>query len=294
MKRVTALIVAFIILSLSCGFVAIYDVAKNTDEDVVVIDGHLTEKYEPMRPDMADYAVKLFQKVSDKYLFDNDCYFLLIPDKNMYLCEEKSDYDKYYSYIKEQLPFVQMIDVYDLVDADDYYYTDMHLRQEKTIDIAQKVSDAMNNDVALSFEKVAVDVEFFGNYAKRYSSKVQPDELFYLTNSTIENLKTKEDIFIYDFEKLDTDEPYEFFLSGNQSVVHIKNEKAKSDKRLVIFRDSFASSLAPLLADSYSEIVLIDLRYIMSDMIGEYVDFENADVLFMYSTKLINNSLCMR
>ena len=130
--------------------------------------------------------------------------------------------------------------------------------------------------------------------ASLYSSKVQPDELFYLTNSTIENLKTKEDIFIYDFEKLDTDEPYEFFLSGNQSVVHIKNEKAKSDKRLVIFRDSFASSLAPLLADSYSEIVLIDLRYIMSDMIGEYVDFENADVLFMYSTKLINNSLCMR
>ena len=54
MKRITVLIVAFIILSLSCGFVAIYDVAKNTDEDVVVIDGHLTEKYEPMRPDMAD------------------------------------------------------------------------------------------------------------------------------------------------------------------------------------------------------------------------------------------------
>ena len=99
---------------------------------------------------------------------------------------------------------------------------------------------------------------------------------------------------IYDFEKLETDDPYEFFLSGNQSVVTIKNEKSESDKRLVIFRDSFASSFAPLLSENYSEIVLIDLRYIMSDMIGEYVDFENADILFMYSTRLINNSLCMR
>ena len=74
----------------------------------------------------------------------------------------------------------------------------------------------------------------------------------------------------------------------------IKNPNAENDRKLVIFRDSFASSFAPLLSENYSEIVLIDLRYIMSDMVREYVDFENADVLFMYSTRLINNSLCMR
>ncbi len=296
MKSSTAFAIAFVMLILACGFVAFSDVVmkNNNDSDVVFIDGHLTEKTESMRPQMADYATGLFQKVKEKYLSENDCYFVLVPDKYMYLYDKKTDYDEFYSYMKENLPFVQMIDIYDLIDSDDYYFTDMHLKQECTVDIAQRVCDSMNNDAVLSFEKVAVDIDFFGNYAKRYGRKVEPDRLFYLTNDTIKNLETDKNMSIYDFEKLETDDPYEFFLSGNQSVVTIKNEKSESDKRLVIFRDSFASSFAPLLSDSYREIVLIDLRYIMSDMVGEYVDFENADVLFMYSTRLINNSLCMR
>jgi hypothetical protein len=87
---------------------------------------------------------------------------------------------------------------------------------------------------------------------------------------------------------------YEMFLSGNQPLVTIRNEKNESGKRLVIFRDSFGSSLVPLLADGYSEIVLVDLRYLTSEKIGELVDFENADVLFLYSTLLLNNSRGMR
>ncbi len=295
MKKVTAIITAFVMLVLSCGFVAFYeDVIKNNDSDVVMINEHLTEVPYAIKPEMTDYAVRLFQKVSSDYLFDNNCYFVLVPDKYMYLYEKKSDYDEYYHYINEKLPFAEMIDVYDLLGADDYYFTDMHLRQECTVDIAQRVSDSMNNTAVLGFKKESVEVDFFGNYTKKYYGKTQPDKLFYLANDTINNLSTIENVDIYDFEKLKTDEPYEFFLSGNQSVVTIKNDSSDSDKRLIIFRDSFASSFAPLLSESYSEIVLIDLRYIMSDMVGEYVDFENADVLFMYSTRLINNSLCMR
>ncbi len=294
MKRNVAFILAIVLLLLSCGFVAVYDVLYVKEDSVQMKDGHLFEEKEPMNRDMADYAVKLFNKINDSYLTDNECYFLLLPDKYMYLKDKKSDYDDYYDYIKESLEFSKMIDVYDLISENDYYLTDMHLKQENTVDIAQRVSDVMGNDIKLDFEKVAVDCDFYGNLKKEYKGDVSPDKLFYMTNDTVENLETDENISIYDFEKLKTSEPYEFFLSGNQSIVTIKNEGAKSDKRLVIFRDSFASSFAPLLSDSYSEIILIDLRYIMSDMVGEYVDFERADVLLMYSTTLINNSLCMR
>ncbi len=295
MKRTVALVLAFVMLLLSCGFVAMSDVLFGKEqENVQHRNGHLFEEKEPMNVDMADYAVRLFQKISDTYLDDNECYFLLVPDKYMYLMDKKNDYDEYYEYIKESMPFAKMIETYDLISENDYYFTDMHLRQENTVDIAQRVSDALGNDTKLEFEKRAVDCEFYGNFADEYRGEVKPDELFYLTNDAIENLKTDENISIYDFEKLKTSEPYEFFLSGNQSVVTIKNESAESDKRLVVFRDSFASSFAPLLSECYREIVLVDLRYIMSDMVGEYVDFENADVLFMYSTTLINSSLCMR
>ena len=295
MKRTVAFVLAFVMLVLSCVFVAISDTFFEKKKDNIQLkNGHLFEEKEPMNRDMADYAVRLFQKVKDTYLTDNECYFALLPDKYMYLSDKKSDYNDYYNFIKDSLPFARMIETYDLIDENDYYFTDMHLKQENTVELAQRVSDTMGNDIKLEFEKVAVECDFYGNYSDEYSGKIQPDELFYLTNDTVENLKTDDNISIYDFNKLQTDEQYEFFLSGNQSVVTIKNESVENEKRLIIFRYSYACSFAPLLSDSYSEIVLVDLRYIMSDLVGEYVDFVDADVLFMYSTTLINSSLCMR
>ena len=96
---------------------------------------------------------------------------------------------------------------------------------------------------------------------------------------------------VYDMDKAKGKDPYEVFLSGNQPIVTIRDEQNESGKRLIVFRDSFGSSIAPLLMSGYSELVLVDLRYISSDMIGQYVDFEQADVLFLYSTMMLNQSL---
>ena len=84
------------------------------------------------------------------------------------------------------------------------------------------------------------------------------------------------------------------FLSGNQALVTVKNPVNTTGDRLIIFRDSFGSSIAPLLAEGYSEVILIDLRYVSSDMLGSFVDFAGADVLFMYSTLLLNSSLALK
>ena len=64
----------------------------------------------------------------------------------------------------------------------------------------------------------------------------------------------------------------------------------KEEKELVVFRDSFGSSIIPLLATGYSKITVIDTRYISPKLLKEYVTFENKDVLFMYSTLIINDS----
>ena len=47
------------------------------------------------------------------------------------------------------------------------------------------------------------------------------------------------------------------------------------------------------------EVVLLDLRYLSSNFVGQLaksgvINFENADVLFMYSTLLLNNSTGMK
>ena len=54
---------------------------------------------------------------------------------------------------------------------------------------------------------------------------------------------------IYNMEKKSGKDPYEIFLSGPRSLITIENPNCKSDNELVIFRDSFGSSIAPLLSE---------------------------------------------
>jgi hypothetical protein len=104
---------------------------------------------------------------------------------------------------------------------------------------------------------------------------------------------------VYNMDKANSKDPYELFLSGNQSLVKITNPADPDGKRLIVFRDSFGSSITPLLAQGYSEVILLDLRYLGSAYVGQLakagmINFENADILFMYSTLLLNNSTGMK
>ena len=95
-------------------------------------------------------------------------------------------------------------------------------------------------------------------------------------------------------EKAYGKDPYEMFLSGSLPLITIENPNATTDKELVIFRDSFGGSITPLLVEGYAKITLVDIRYITSDLVGMFVDFEDQDVLFLYSTLVLNSSTTLR
>ena len=95
---------------------------------------------------------------------------------------------------------------------------------------------------------------------------------------------------VYDMERAMGKDPYEMFLSGSLSLITMENPYAQSGRELVLFRDSFGSSIAPLLLSGYSRITLVDIRYIQPDYLGQFIDFENCDVLFLYSSLVLNNS----
>ena len=61
-------------------------------------------------------------------------------------------------------------------------------------------------------------------------------------------------------------DPYDIYLGGATALIQIDNPSGPKGRELVIFRDSFGSSLAPLLIDSYSRITIIDMRYIASSV----------------------------
>ena len=112
------------------------------------------------------------------------------------------------------------------------------------------------------------------------------DGVYYLENDKNNQVYIEENL-----EKMDS---YDIYLDGASSYIEIINDRVLSDRELVIFRDSFSSSLAPLLIEYYSKITLIDIRYINSEMYLDKINFDNQDVLFLYSTLLVNNSYTLK
>ena len=78
-------------------------------------------------------------------------------------------------------------------------------------------------------------------------------------------------------------------LIKKRSILKIENPNAKTDRELIIFRDSFGSSMAPLLVQDYAQVTLIDIRYMNQNLLPMFVDFHGQDVLFLYSTLVLNN-----
>ena len=42
------------------------------------------------------------------------------------------------------------------------------------------------------------------------------------------------------------------------------------------------------------KLTLVDIRYLPADKLGEFVEFENQDVLFLYSTLVLNQSSMLK
>ena len=99
---------------------------------------------------------------------------------------------------------------------------------------------------------------------------------------------------MYNMEKAEGKDAYEMFLGGSDALLTVENPKAATDRELVIFRDSFSSSLAPLLIKNYRKITLVDIRYIQKEMLGYFIEFDQQDILFLYSAMLLNDSLALK
>lgn len=82
-------------------------------------------------------------------------------------------------------------------------------------------------------------------------------------------------------ERLQELDKYTVFLNGNQPLVRIHNPQGEG--KLLVIRDSYANCLGAFLANTYEEVVLVDLRYYKSP-VSELVAGEGFDdVLVCYS-----------
>ena len=277
------------------------------NNDIFIKDGYASKVEYPMNESSIDRAAERFKYLYDHYMAGKDMnvYFSIVPDKSYFLAEPNGylslDYEKFISLMREKTDFMKYIDITGELSIEDYYKTDTHWRQEKILDVAAKLAKEMGVTLSEQYTEKTLDNPFYGVYYGQSALPLPAETIKYLTNDMLDQcIVTNYDtgrpvsMSVYDMEKAYGKDPYEMFLSGSLALLTIENPNAKTDKELIVFRDSFGSSIAPLLAEGYAKITLVDIRYIQSSLLDHFIDFENQDVLFLYSTLVLNNSVTLK
>jgi len=278
--------------------------SQNDNNGIYIIDGSAVKMEYPLNPDSVANAAQRFQELYDAYLHNSEkILFAIVPDKGCYLAESSGhlsmDYIALSDALETALHWAEFVDLTADLSAESYYRTDTHWRQEEILPAAKHLSQALKADFSERFTPQTLTEDFRGVYTGQSALPLEPDALTYLTwegweDCTVWSLDTGKNTLVYDLSKENSRDQYDIFLSGGMAVQIITNPHGEESRELIVFRDSFASALIPLLIPAYSSITLIDTRYISPQLLEDYVNFQDADVLMLYSTLVLNSSGVLR
>lgn len=219
----------------------------------------------------------------------------VIPDKLPNYAPVRSQSEDLDNFRKQLSDEVKDIDVYDILsDQSDkqqlYYHTDHHWTTYGAYCAYIKASSTLGIDadrVKYNLYKVANDFVGTMAHTSGYTGKKDTVEVFLPNNSDVEYVvdyvesQTKR-TSVYDTEKLEESDKYLVFMGANEPIIDIKTT-AKTDRKLMIVKDSYANSFIPFLIPDYSEIVVIDPRYYYDDVYQVLEDKGITEVLFLYN-----------
>lgn len=302
MKKVISIVLIMVIIAIILLVIFWNNEPKTVvEESFYIANEAIYEKTGELNVNGIKSNLEKINNVFENNLKNMNVYFTIIPDKTYYLENQlDTEFKEIENNVQENLNSnIEFFDISNKLSLEDYYRTDMHWKQENLGEVIATIRNELNlKSENINYEEKTLG-DFYGTYYKEIESNISPDELIYLTNNNIENCtvyveETKTNEKVYSIEKYEeSGNKYDIFLSGASAIEIITNNNADTDKKLIMFRDSFGSSLAPLLINDYEEIVLIDLRYVNYSILDNYIDFsnyDNQDVLFIYSSRVINKS----
>ena len=293
-----------------------YNVLGQLDNnDIYIAQGHAVGQQYPLHEDSVHRAASRFSYLYEKYLKDSGGKLVMavVPDKGQYLGSGHLQLDlaAMTRILAEQMSWADHVDLTPFLDAADYYRTDTHWRQERLLDAADALCEALDSEKTDPDAYTATELErpFYGVYYGQAALALEPDELIILESDLLSScitsvgtmdMQTGEAVYeklyegVYDWEKFRGKDMYEGFLSGTQGILRIDNPNAATDRELILIRDSFGSAMAPLLVQGYRSVTLVDIRSVQIDLLGRFVDFADKDVLFLFSTLVLNNSSTLK
>ena len=244
---------------------------------------------------------------------DIPSYFMLVPNaQEIYsdtlpsfaeVGDQKEFIDTFYGLLDG---FAGTIDVYSSLEQNKasyiYYRTDHHWTSYGAY-LAYSSAGTQLGYTPFNMSNFTIEhasYDFRGTlFSKTLDHSVTPDIIDYYTvtdnepnvkvsvykdfNSSTGKVNYTEYDSMYFREYLDVKDKYSSFLGQNSPIVTVESENAKSDRSLLIIKDSYAHSLVPFLSKEYSKVTMIDLRYINTDF-QTFVSLEDYDqILFVYN-----------
>ena len=285
-----------------------FEIYRQADNNgIYTVDDQVLKLDSVLKEDEVNALITNTNKIYSDHLQGMHVFFALIPDKNYFVAEEYGypalNYDEMDFLLQDGLnrniSYLGM-NPFDALTLYRYYSTDLHWRQEYLQVVVNALSQSMNfTAMDLSDCTQTQYSPFYGSYYGQSALNIPPDVLTTLTNDTIAGCvvtspEYKGEKPVYDKADFEEIDGYNIFLGGPLGIVTVENPNGTTGKELIIFRDSFASALAPLLMEGYDKITLIDLRYLASINVDRFVEFTDQDVLFLYSTTLVNSGKLLK
>ena len=278
-----------------------YLLGQSDNNGIYLAEGYAVQQEYPLNISSLDHAVSRFTRVYEKYLSDSKVFMAIVPDKGQYLAEESGhlalDMEQMVAHFAENMPWATQIDLRDVLSVEDYYRTDTHWRQENLFEAAKTLCDALGVTAPdpADYTRTPIDRPFYGVYYGQSALPLPPETLYImesplLAGCSVYDHESGKTGAVYDETKLNSKDLYDVFLSGSRSLLTVENPAGNPETELIVFRDSFGSSILPLLLTEYGKVTVVDIRYIQPDLLDRFVEFHGQDVLFLYSTLVLNNS----
>lgn len=277
-----------------------YSIGKRENNGVFICNGALMADIETPKADIVQANIRGIKAFVQQY--NKPVYLMLVPSAaaiqthKLPLFAQSWDQIGFVDRVCTELgDTVKPVKLFETLTAhkDDYIYyrTDHHWTTDGAFLAYQKACEVMGLPVktADDFKIDTVSDSFNGTlYSKSGVRNILPDSIKTYSIGKITDFsvydgkKTTNYPNLYFQEFLSQKDKYSYFLGTNQPLVTI-HTASKSGKRLLVFKDSYAHSLAPLFAADYSEISLVDMRYINGGLTKIVNPAQFDDVLFVYS-----------
>jgi len=274
-----------------------YNILFQTENNGLIIkDGNIT-KTEEFKEDVLRRSLEIFRKISED--FHEKKIIAILPGKNEYFFSNETFFH-FYNNTRDEVKNefrseFTVIDSKDDFNISSFFNTDHHIKQPAMLLLKKRIAKELQSksDVEEPIRFTTITDSFVGVLGDQSAIPIRKDKLEYYESSIINHAAVKiYDDGIFKDGKVYCDEfknEYNFFFGGNKAIIKISNDidaNKSSDKRLVIFRDSYASALAPLLIEDFSEIILIDLRIIDYEKAIDIVGTD-GNVLLLYGTQSV-------